>query len=184
MTLPVLPLRDMSDRHRGLTRALAESYLEAARISLDRHHEPPQEFALHNSPYASLEILAVLVEWEPSDERCRGAWANQDDATRDGAYACAIAATELALGLYTVRRAETRTGADYYVAPLNHVSEDLEDWYRLEVSGTNADAQEVRRRLGNKVRQAQHGQSTLPALAVVVGFRVKLIFIQAVEALL
>ena len=184
MTLPVLPLRDMSDRHRGLTRALAESYLEAARVSLDRHHEPPQEFALHNSPYASLEILAVLVEWEPPDERCRGAWANQDDATRDGAYACAIAATELALGLYTVRRAETRTGADYYVAPLNHASEDLEDWYRLEVSGTNADAQEVRRRLGNKVRQTQHGQSNLPALAVVVGFRVKLIFIQAVEALL
>jgi hypothetical protein len=112
MTLPVLPLRDMSDRHRGLTRALAESYLEAARVNLDRHHEPPQEFALHNSPYASLEILAVLVEWEPSDERCRGAWANQDDATRDGAYACAIAATELALGLYTVRRAETRTGQE------------------------------------------------------------------------
>ena len=39
MTLPVLPLRDMSDRHRGLTRALAESYLEAARVSLDRHHQ-------------------------------------------------------------------------------------------------------------------------------------------------
>ena len=184
MTLPVLPLRDMSDRHRGLTRALAESYLEAARVSLDRHHEPPQEFALHNSPYASLEILTVLVEWEPPDERCRGAWANQDDATRDGAYACAIAATELALGLYTVRRAETRTGADYYVAPLNHASEDLEDWYRLEVSGTNADAQEVRRRLSSKVHQAQQGQSNLPALAVVIGFRVKLIFIQAVEALL
>lgn len=76
MTLPVLPLRDMSDRHRGLTRALAESYLEAARVSLDRHHEPPQEFAMHNSPYASLEILAILVEWEPPDDRCRGAWAN------------------------------------------------------------------------------------------------------------
>ena len=39
MTLPVLPLRDMSDRHRGLTRALAESYLEAARVSLGRHHD-------------------------------------------------------------------------------------------------------------------------------------------------
>ena len=47
MTLPVLPLRDMSDRHRGLARALAASYLEAARVSLDRHHAPPQEFAMH-----------------------------------------------------------------------------------------------------------------------------------------
>ena len=89
--------------------------------------------------------------------------------------------TELALGLYALRRAETRTGADYYVAPLNDASEDLEDCYRLEVSGTNADAQEVRRRLSSKVRQVQQGQSNLPALAVVVGFRVKLIFIQAVE---
>src|SRR5215471_8876420 len=151
MTLPVLPLRDMSNRHRGLTRALAESYLEAARVSLDRHHEPPQEFAMHKSPYAALEILAILVEWEPPDQRCREAWANQDDATRDGAYACALAATELSLGLYAVRRAETRTGADYYSAPLNHAAEDLEECFRLEVSGTNADAQEVRRRLSNKV---------------------------------
>jgi hypothetical protein len=127
MTLPVLPLRDMSDRHRGLTRALAASYLEAARVSLDRHHEPPQAFALHKSPGAALEVLAVLVEWEPPDDHCRGAWANQDDATRDGAYACAIAATELVFGLYAVRRAETRTGADYYVAHLNHTAEDLED---------------------------------------------------------
>jgi hypothetical protein len=127
MTLPALPLHDMSERHRGLTRALAESYLEAARVSLDRHHEPPQAFDLHKSPYASLEILAVLVEWEPPDQRCREAWANQDDATRDGAYACALAATEFMLGLYAIRRAETRTGADYYVAPLDHTSEDLED---------------------------------------------------------
>ena len=86
------------------------------------------------------------MAWEPPDERCRGAWANQDDATRDGAYACALAATELVLGLYAIHRAQTRTGADYYVAPLNHASEDLEGWYRLEVSGTNSDAQEVRRR--------------------------------------
>ncbi len=88
------------------------------------------------------------------------------------------------MGLYALRHAETRTGADYYVAPLNHTAEDLEDCYRLEVSGTNADAQEVRRRLSSKVRQAQQGQSNLPALAVVVGFRIKLIFMQAVEALL
>ena len=38
--------------------------------------------------------------------------------------------------------------------------------------------------MSSKVHQAQQGQSNLPALAVVIGFRVKLIFIQAVEALL
>ena len=73
MTLPVLPLRDMSDRHRGLTRALAESYLEAARVSLGRHHEPPQEFTLQNASHSSNEELLILLEWEPPDDRCRGA---------------------------------------------------------------------------------------------------------------
>jgi hypothetical protein len=184
MTLPVLPLRDMSDRHRGLTRALADSYLEAARVSLGRHHEPPQEFTLQNASHSSNAELLILLEWKPPDDRCRAAWANQDDATRDGAYACAIAAIELLLGLYAIRRAETLTGADYYVAPSGHTSEDLEDCYRLEVSGTNAGEYEVQRRLSMKVRQAQHGRSNLPAWVVVVGFRVKRIAMQAVEALL
>jgi hypothetical protein len=184
MTLPVLPLRDMSDRHRGLTRALAESYLEAARVSLSRHHEPPQEFTLQNSSHGSNEELKILIEWELPDARCREAWANQDDSTRDGAYACAIAAIELFLGLYAIRRAETLTGADYYVAPLSHTAEDLEDFHRLEVSGTNSGEYEVKQRLRMKVRQAQHGKSNLPAWAVVVGFRVKLVSMQSVEALL
>jgi hypothetical protein len=64
MTLPVLPLRDMSDRHRGLTRALAESYVEAARVSLGRHHEPPQEFTLQNASPGSNEELLILLEWD------------------------------------------------------------------------------------------------------------------------
>jgi len=37
MTLPYLPLHNMSDRHQGLTPSVAESYLEAARVTLSRH---------------------------------------------------------------------------------------------------------------------------------------------------
>lgn len=177
MSTPSLPLTNLADRHIGLTPALAESYLEAARVSLDHHHAPPQEFLLRNG---SVE-MASLVHWEPADARCHGAWANRDDATRDGAYAVAIAATELSLGLYTVRRAETLTGADYYVAPINEIPEDLEDCLRLEVSGTNLGEYEVQRRLRNKVNQTLEGQSNLPAVAVVVGFQVKLIGLQIVE---
>ena len=66
-----------------------------------------------------------MVAWEPPDENCLRAWANHDDATRDGAYACAIAAAELSLGLYAISRAETLTGAEYYVAPLGQTIEDL-----------------------------------------------------------
>lgn len=177
MTLPLLPLYKMADRHVGLTPALADSYLEAACVCLDRIHVPPQEFSLKNEIFES----QVRVVWESPDERCRGAWANINDTTRDGAYACAIAATELFLGLFAVRRAETLTGADYYVSPINEMTEDLESCYRLEVSGTNLNIYRVEERLKEKVIQVKKGQSNLPAIAVIVGFHVNLILIQFVE---
>jgi hypothetical protein len=43
---PVLPLQNMADRHPVLTSAVAENYLEAARVCLDRHHESPQQFVV------------------------------------------------------------------------------------------------------------------------------------------
>lgn len=175
--LPILPLRDMANRHRGLTAALAESYLEAARVSLARHHSSPQEFVIQHGA----DRRAVLVEWVPPDDRCLRAWANVDDATRDGAYAFALAAIESALELYAIRRAEILTGADYYIAPLDHTGESLENCFRLEVSGTNLDERELYRRLQDKVEQAREGESNLPALVAVVGFRVKIVAIQLVE---
>ena len=167
----------MEERHIGLTKAIADCFTEAACICLDRNHSPPQEFQLHSD---ILEDKA-LVEWVPPDERCRRAWANKDDATRDGAYACALAATELCLGLFAIKRAETLTGADYYVGSGEQSPEDLEDCFRLEVSGTDLDSYEVQRRLNAKVRQALLGKSNLPAIAAVVGFRVKLVTMQTVH---
>lgn len=181
MAIPVLPLGDMSSRHIGLTQAIAESYLEAARVTLDRHHTSPQQFTLQEGFPDATEKIIILLQWESPDARCRSAWANTDDATANGAYACAIAAIELRFGLYAIRRAETRTGSDYYVAPIGHNGEDLEDCYRLEVSGTNLDEYEVKQRLRQKIRQVRQGKSNLPAIAIVVGFKVKLISLQPVE---
>ncbi len=177
MQLPLLPLHRLDERHVGLTRALAECYLEAARVSLDRNHSSPQEFELRSER----SEWKAAVKWVPPDDRCKKAWANKDDATRDGAYACAIAATELCLGLFAVKRAETLSGADYYIAPANETIEDLEECFRLEVSGTHLDFYEVKRRLKNKVKQTKEGESNLPAIATVVGFRVKMIYMQKVE---
>lgn len=100
---------------------------------------------------------------------------------RPRAYLFALAASEVMLGWYAIRRAETRTGADYYLAPLNHSPEDLEDVYRLEVSGTRLDEAAVRQRLMEKVQQTRDGNSNLPAVAIVVGFKVRLILLQMVE---
>lgn len=174
---PLLPLQNMAERHQALTPSIAGSYLEAARVCLDRHHSSPKEFILENDRIESV----ANVEWQVTDDRIQAAWANVDDATRDGAYAIAIAATELLRGLVAVHRAETRTGADYYIAPMGEELEDLEHWWRLEVSGTHLDKSEVKRRLREKLEQARKGNSNLPALAAVVGFRVQLILLQTVD---
>jgi hypothetical protein len=176
-SLPLLPLQDMDQRHQALTPSLAGSYLEAARVCLDRHHESPKEFTLIDD---EVELIAQ-VEWELTDDRIKAAWANVDDTTRDGAYACAIATTELLRGMVAIKRAETRTGADYYIAPIDQNLEDLENCFRLEVSGTHSDKSEVKRRLSSKLKQAKQGKSNLPALAIVIGFKVRLILLKTVD---
>jgi hypothetical protein len=75
--------------------------------------------------------------WAGVDDQTRKAWANDDDATRDGAYGAALAAIELSRGLVAVRRAETRTGVDYYLGYPYENTDDLEANARLEVSDTN-----------------------------------------------
>jgi len=172
-----LPLENMSDRHVGLTPEVAACYLQAACVCLDRHHEPPTDFSLDSDS----QVTLTAVKWNPTDDITKRAWANKDDATRDGAYALALASTELSKGLVAVHRAETKTGADYYVAPIDAFSDDLENWFRLEVSGTDGDKYRVKRVLNQKVEQTKKGNSNLPALAAVVGFKVKQIFVKTVE---
>jgi hypothetical protein len=85
------------------------SYSEAVRVCLGRHHGSPVEFSLNDNG----QVERASAEWPPPDERTKNAWANKDDATRDGAYGLSLAAVEAMRGLVAVRRAETRTGADY-----------------------------------------------------------------------
>jgi hypothetical protein len=90
MTLPQLPLTLMDERHTGLLPSTAANYLGAVRVCRDRHHTAPTEFTIIDDE----REFQVEVDWLPSDERGRNAWANQDDATRDGTYAFALAAVE------------------------------------------------------------------------------------------
>lgn len=173
-----LPIHDMAERHLGLTVAVAESYTEAARVCLDRHHESPVGFKITNSD----RITDAVAQWNKVDERTRGAWANEIDATEAGACACVLAAVELSDGLVAVHRAETRTGADYYIAPPGRTLEDLEDCLRLEVSGVDRGAPSViNQRLREKREQTVAGESNLPAMAGVVGFQSLVIRLSRVE---
>lgn len=121
------------------------------------------------------------VAWAIPGPRELDAWANTTDATEAGAYGCVIAGVELLRDRYAVRRAETGTGADYYVGPIGAGKSDLEDCFRLEVSGiSTGDYRDVSRRLLEKVGQAQRGDSSLPAMAGVIGFSARLLMIQDV----
>jgi hypothetical protein len=160
-----------------LTDAVASYYTEAARVCLDRHHHSPIGIEIDNSGI----VLATSAEWEETDQRARAAHANEIDATEAGAYACVLAAVELALQMVAIHRAETATGADYYIAPAGSTVADLEAAFRLEVSGVDKGSPAaVTHRLNVKLEQAAMGASNLPALAGVVGFRARLIMLKPV----
>jgi hypothetical protein len=112
----------------------------------------------------------------------RNAWANNIDATESGAYGVSLAAVEAERKLVAVRRAETLTGADWYVAPEGTTPDDLENCLRLEVSGVDSGGQSVvETRLKQKIEQARKGKSNLPAIASVVGFKERIVAIQTVS---
>ena len=167
MTKPRLPIQRLSDRHVGVTEAVALGYYEAACVCLDRHHASPQAFVLVDNE----QNQEVEVAWSASDLRARNAWANQDDATEAGGYCLALANAELTRGLVAVSRAKTRTGVDYYLGPPGTTPEDLETSMRLEVSGSDEGSQgALNARLRLKLEQASRGDSNIPAIATVVGF--------------
>jgi hypothetical protein len=172
-----LTISQMDRRHRALTPPIAGSYEEAASVCLSRHHQPPILLIVSdNGGSVSMEI-----NWGAPDTRTKDAWDNERVATENGAYCCVIAGVEELRGLLAVRRAETGTGADYYVGPPGSGVDDLEDCWRLEISGTNkGDSKEVNRRVLVKIKQARNGISPLPAIAGVVGFAERLMVLQDV----
>lgn len=164
-------------RHPGVSDGLSEAFAEAAEVALARHHQPPRtEFAVECRGRETARVLS----WSAPTLTMQRAWNNQDDTTRDAAYGVTLAAVEAELGLVAVMRAETRTGADYYIGSMGE--EDLESALRLEVSGVDAgDPPTLTRRLQRKVSQARSGASNLPAIAGVVGFRIARVLLQDVE---
>ena len=173
-----LVLHLLHERHPGLTASLGGALSEAAAVCLDRHHQSPAEAEVASSNRTS----RCSVEFPKPDARTLNAWANEIDTTEYGAYAICLAAVEVEESLVAVRRAETLTGADWYVAPIGSEPDDLESCFRLEVSGVDSGGQSVvAARLRKKVEQTRRGASNLPAIASVVGFKVLTIAIQKVS---
>lgn len=164
---PALQFSDLAARHSGVSSGIGLGYEEAARVCLDRHHASPATLKIRDNVAES----EANAEWAATDAALKNAWANEIDTTEAGAYGLALAAVELTRGLVAIRRAETRTGADYYIDVPGAQSDDLETAIRLEVSGTSeGSASVIESRLKQKLEQTNKGESNLPAIATVVGF--------------
>lgn len=183
MPPPLLEFGTLDQRHHGVTAEVGHSYSQAAVVCLSRHHTPPAEFMVSSD---DLPESHYLLDWPPVTPRQLAAWANDDDATRDGVYCLVLAAADQHLGLVALRRASTRTGADYYVGPADHGGSngelDLESSYRLEVSGIDSASEpRFRARLRQKVDQLRPVRIAGPALAGVAAFRLKRIAFEKIE---
>ena len=160
--------------HPGVSVALCEAYAEAADVALARHH---------SSPTTELTILCcgdrklVSLQWRQPDAVALRAWNNRDDTTRDAAYIVSLAVIEFpARSSDASSCREHRTGADYYVGQPG--SPDIEEAYRVEISGIDAGNQTaLRGRLREKLQQTARGASNLPAYASVVGFKAAVVLI-------
>ncbi len=168
MRRPALPaLRMLHERHPGFYLPLCETYADAAAICLADSHTAPLDIEIR----CEQELSVREIDWDEPSERAIASWANRDDTTRDGAYSVSLATVEAELGFVAIRRAETRTGADYYVGS---PGTDLEGAHRLETSGVRfGDLRDVNSRLREKIEQTKRGSSDRPALACVVGFAAK-----------
>jgi hypothetical protein len=165
--MPTLHLSNLDKRHPGVSHGIAMCYREAAQVCLGRHHKPPKTFSLtHDSAK-----VAADADWSPPSQVLRVAWNNTIDATEAAAYCIALAAVEITNGLYAIYRAETQSGADYYLAPEGVEAEDLENLVRLEVSGIDkATPHLIATRLKQKLQQLKNGASNTPGIASVVAF--------------
>src|SRR5690242_5820381 len=121
--MPTLQLSNLEKRHPGVSYGIARSYREAAQVCLARHHKPPKTFNLVHDAVSE----AVDATWQPPSKALVAAWNNAIDATESAAYCIALAAVEITNGLHAIFRAETGSGADYYLGPCGAEPSDLEN---------------------------------------------------------
>lgn len=154
---------------------MAGTFYEAASVCFDRHHQNP--IAVHVQ--GAGQNYQTSIDWEPPDARIRRCYANNIDTTECGAYGVSLAALEEKEGLVAVHRAETLSGADYYVAQLPADDpDDLESAIRLEVSGTDqGNYSACHSRMNKKIAQTRASNHSHPAIASIVGFRERLVLV-------
>ena len=181
-------IEQLHKRHGGVTPEQAAFFSQAASVCLaKRNGSSPAEFdTVVERQDLQPSTAQHLARWTKPASRTESAWSNSNEATEFGACGVVIAAIEREHGLFVCSRAETKTGADYFVSPVQDLvglpgMPNVDDVKRLEVSGCDAgNASVVRRRVTEKVEQTKRGESGQPAIAAVVGFACQLVHIRHV----
>jgi hypothetical protein len=186
-TMQVLDIYNLHVRHPGMAREITDNYAVNAAVCMERHRSSPRVWSVQMD-----QTLAegYLVVWNPPTPAQLRSCANQDDATRDGAYGLALAAVDAHAGFVALRRAEGRSGVDFYLIPdgaeisdSHDIDIDRDDLVGLEVSGIDDDTDRVvRARVREKVEQVRAGKSSGPSIVGVVGFRTARVMFVTVEA--
>ncbi len=174
---PQLQIEHLDLRHPGVSPGQALMCYEVSCVCLSRYHSPPVSVDVQSNRNDVSTSTSYSVEWSPPTPKMSASYAYESTATEFGAYCLVLAAVENEWGLVALRRAETGTGADYYLIPIANAAQlqvqelDFETALRLEVSGLgNGTNTMLEARLNTKIQQAVNGNSNLPALVGVVGF--------------
>lgn len=186
-TMQVLDLYSLHLRHPGMAREITDNYAVNAAICMERHGSSQRVWSVQINQEP---IAEYLVTWNPPTPAQLRSCANKDDATRDGAYGLALAAVDAHSGLVALRRAEGRSGVDFYLVPegaeipdSHDLDIDRDDLVGLEVSGIDDDTDRaVRARVREKVEQVRAGLSSYPSIVGVSGFRTARVIFVTVEA--
>jgi hypothetical protein len=157
--------------HHKLSAHVWGGWAEAASVCCKRFHPvppPATPFAIERGDHQ----WQIGVTWRAPREIVARSHDNDLDATRDGAYAVAVASLHVIEGWRALGRAQSASGADL-LARRDGDADD--DFVKVEVSGMSAGTEprglrQLRRRLQEKIVQVQNGDLERPGIAVVVGF--------------
>lgn len=167
MTKAPLDLRTLGDGSMiGLSAEVGASLAQAAAVCLQSQGHPQGVLLV----VAGVVTASLPMTWRHANDQARRSWANEIDATEDGAAGVAILLARHSLGYIVTSRSRHGTGFDYWL-DRDAKTQPLHDAIRMEVSGIRTGtASAVTKRIRQKLSQMQAGGIAAPGYAIVVEF--------------
>ena len=162
-----LDLRTLGDGSMiGLSSEVGASLAQAAAVCLQSQgHAQGVLLVVRGVVAASLPVT-----WKPADNQAQRSWANEIDATENGAVGIAIVLARRVLGYVVLSQSRHGTGFDYWLER-DSSTQPFEDPISLEVSGIRrGTTARVATRLRQKLSQMKAGSVAAPGYAIVVEF--------------